>query len=92
MEYLLESKTKAVIMEFYLNGFTLRGKGYGTVCMNEIAHQLGKKGVTMITAPMGYELAPLGYTGMTSTMSFLPGFIKSRVYGQRGRGSGDEDH
>ena len=56
MEYLLESKTKAVIMEFYLNGFTLRGKGYGTVCMNEIADQLGKKGVTMITAPMAVRV------------------------------------
>ena len=31
--------------------------------MNEIADQLGKKGVTLINAPTGYELATLGYTG-----------------------------
>ena len=75
-----------MIMEFYLNGFTLRGKGYGTVCMNEIADQLGKKGVTMITAPMGYELAPLDIRDRTSTMSFLPGFIKKP--GLRSAGTG----
>ena len=40
MEYILESKTKAEIMEFYLTDFALRGKGYGTVCMDEIADQL----------------------------------------------------
>ena len=62
MEYILESKTKAEIMEFYLTDFALRGKGYGTVCMNEIADQLNKEGVRLITAPTAYELAPLGYT------------------------------
>ena len=63
MQYFLASKTKAEIIEFYLTDFALRGKGYGTECMNEIIDQLGKKGVTLITAPNGYELAPLGYTG-----------------------------
>lgn len=86
MEYLLESKTKAVIMEFYLNGFTLRGKGYGTVCMNEIADQLGKKGVTMIIAPMGYELAPLGYTGPDQYHELLAGFYKKAGFTVSGDG------
>ena len=62
LEYILESKTKANIIEYYLTDFALRGKGYGTACMNEIADQFSKKGVTLITAPVGYELAPLGYT------------------------------
>ena len=34
MEYILESKTKAQIMEFYLTDFALRGKGYGN-CVHE---------------------------------------------------------
>lgn len=63
MEYVMESKTKVQILEFYLTDFGLRGKGYGTACMNEIVEELGKKGITFITAPKGYELAPLGYTG-----------------------------
>lgn len=87
MEYLLESKTKASIMEFYLNGFALRGKGYGTVCMNEIADQLGKKGVTLISAPMGYELAPLGYTGPEQYHELLAGFYEKTGFTVSGDGA-----
>ena len=54
--------------------------------MNEIADQLGKKGVTMITAPMGYELAPLGYTGPDQYHELLAGFYKKP--GLRSAGTG----
>ena len=86
MEYILESKTKAQIMEFYLTDFTLRGKGYGTVCMNEIADQLGKKGVTLITAPTGYELAPLGYTGPDQYLKLITEFYEKTGFSISGDG------
>ena len=86
MEYILESKTKAQIMEFYLTDFSLRGKGYGTVCMNEIADQLGKKGVTLITAPTGYELAPLGYTGPDQYRELMAGFYEKVGFSISGDG------
>lgn len=63
MRYYLESRSKAEIVEFYLTDFTIRGKGYGSACMGEIVSEMQKKGVTLITAPTGYQLAPLGYTG-----------------------------
>ena len=86
MEYLLESRTKAVIKEFYLNDFALRGKGYGTVCMNEIVDQLGKKGVTLITSPTGYDLAPLGYTGPDQYHELMRGFYKKTGFSISGDG------
>lgn len=87
MRYILESKTKAAIMEFYLTDFALRGKGYGTVCVNEIIDQFRKKGVTLVTAPNGYELAPLGYTGPDQYRELISGF-----YGKTGFAiSGDGD-
>lgn len=86
MEYLLESKAKAVIMEFYLNDFASRGKGYGTVCMNEITDQLAKKGVTLITAPTGYDLAPLGYTGPDQYHELMAGFYKKTGFSVSGDG------
>ena len=76
MQYFLASKTKAEIIEFYLTDFALRGKGYGTECMNEIIDQLGKKGVTLITARDGYELAPLGYTGPDQCRELIAGFFQ----------------
>ena len=69
-------KTRAEIVEFYLTDFALRGKGYGTACMREIIDQFGKKGVTMVTAPNGYELAPLGYTGPDQYRKLIAGFYE----------------
>lgn len=87
MQYILESKTKAVIIEFYLTDFALRGKGYGTACVNEIIDQFRKKGVTLVTVPNGYELAPLGYTGPDQYRELISGF-----YGKTGFAiSGDGD-
>ena len=45
MEYVMENRTKVRVIEFYLTDFGLRGKGYGTACMNEIVTELGKKGI-----------------------------------------------
>ena len=86
MEYLLETKTRADIVEFYLTDFGLRGKGYGTVCMNEIIDQLQKKGVTLITAPLGYKLAPLGYTGPDQYRELMAGFYEKVGFSLNGDG------
>ena len=86
MHYLLESKTRAEIVEFYLTDFALRGKGYGTACMREIIDQFGKKGVTMVTAPNGYELAPLGYTGPDQYRKLIAGFYEKTGFSISGDG------
>ena len=86
MRYILESKTKAAIMEFYLADFALRGKGYGTVCVNEIIDQFRKKGVTLVTAPNGYELAPLGYTGPDQYRELIAGFYEKTGFSVSGDG------
>ena len=86
MEYLLESKTKVNIMEFYLTDFGLRGKGYGTVCMEEITDQFRKKGITLITAPAGYKLAPLGYTGPDQYKELMAGFYEQAGFSLSGDG------
>ena len=86
MQYFLASKTKAEIIEFYLTVFALRGKGYGTECMNEIIDHLGKKGVTLITAPNGYELAPLGYTGPDQYRELIAGFYEKTGFTISGDG------
>lgn len=86
MEYVLESRTRAEIIEFYLTDFALRGQGYGTVCMNEIIAQLGKKGVTLVTAPNGYKLAPLGYTGPDQYRELLAGFYEKTGFSISGDG------
>ena len=86
LEYILESKTRADIAEFYLTDFALRGKGYGSACINEIADQLGKKGVTLITAPTGYELAPLGYTGPDQYRELMAGFYEKNGFSISGDG------
>ena len=36
LEYFLESKFKANILDFYVPDINLRGKGYGSVCMLEM--------------------------------------------------------
>lgn len=86
MEYVLESKTKVRIIEFYLTDFSLRGKGYGTACMEEIADQFSKKGVTIILAPTGYELAPLGYTGPDQYRELMAGFYQKNEFDMSGDG------
>ena len=58
--YVLETKFKANIVEFYIPDMTMRGKGYGSVCMCEILDQLRQKQVTVIRSPFGYALAPIG--------------------------------
>ena len=82
----LRVKQKAEIIEYYLTDFALRGKGYGTVCMNEITDQLAKKGVTLITAPTGYELAPLGYTGPDQYHELMAGFYEKVGFSISGDG------
>ena len=47
-----------------------------TVCMNEITDQFRKKGITLITAPTGYDLAPLGYTGPDQYKELMAGFYE----------------
>lgn len=86
MEYILESKTKAQVVEFYLTDFSLRGKGYGTACMEEIADQFSKKGITIILAPAGYELAPLGYTGPEQYHELMAGFYRKTGFDLSGDG------
>ena len=76
LEYFLESKFKANILDFYVPDIDLRGKGYGSVCMLEILDQLKKKQVTLIKAPIGYELAPVGYTGPEEYMELMTGFYE----------------
>lgn len=86
MEYILDSRTRADIIEFYLTDFGLRGKGYGTACMNEIMAEFKKKGVTMVTAPPGYELAPLGYTGPDQYRELMAGFYEKTGFDISGDG------
>ena len=86
MQYYLESRTRAEIIEFYLTDFSLRGKGYGTACMNVIIDQFGKKGVTKVTAPNGYELAPLGYTGPDQYRELIAGFYEKTGFSVSGDG------
>ncbi len=86
MEYALETKTKINIVEFYLTDFGLRGKGYGTVCMYEITDQFQKKGITLITAPAGYKLAPLGYTGPDQYKELMAGFYEKIGFSLSGNG------
>ncbi|HIZ81763.1 MAG TPA: GNAT family N-acetyltransferase [Candidatus Mediterraneibacter pullistercoris] len=86
MEYILETKTKAEVIEFYLTSFSLRGKGYGSVCINEIVDQFSKKGITLITAPTGYDMAPLGYTGPDQYHELMAGFYRKVGFDISGNG------
>ena len=76
LEYFLESKFKANILDFYVPDINLRGKGYGSVCMLEILDQLKKKQVTLIKAPNAYEMAPVGYTGPEQYLTLMTGFYE----------------
>ena len=60
--YVLETKFKANIVEFYIPDMTMRGKGYG------------QKLVTVIRSPFGYALAPIGYTGPDQYRQLMRGF------------------
>ena len=73
-QYVLETKFKANIVEFYIPDMTMRGKGYGSVCMCEILEQLRQKQVTVIRSLFGYALAPIGYTGPDQYRQLMRGF------------------
>lgn len=88
LQYFLESKFKARFTDFYVPDITMRGKGYGSVCILEILDQLRKKQVTMIKAPMGYALAPVGYTGPEQYNALMRGFFEKT--GFEISGDGDE--
>ena len=66
---------------------SLRGKGYGTVCMLEILDQLKRKQVTMIKAPIGYELAPVGYKGPEEYMILMTEFFEKTGFSISGDGN-----
>ena len=86
--YVLETKFKANIVEFYIPDMTMRGKGYGSVCMCEILDQLRQKQVTVIRSPFGYALAPIGYTGPDQYRQLMRGFLGAT--GLEISGDGDE--
>ena len=86
LQYDLKSKTKAEILEFYVTDFSLRGKGYGSVCLDEITDQLAKKNVTFIKAPVGYRLAPLGYEGPEQYRRLMAGFYEKTGFSISGDG------
>ena len=62
------------------------GKGYGSVCLNEITDQLAKKNVTFIKAPVGYRLAPLGYEGPEQYQRLMAGFYEKTGFSISGDG------
>lgn len=86
LQYVLESKTKAEILEFYVTDFSLRGKGYGSVCLNEITDQMAKRNITFIKAPVGYRLAPLGYEGPDQYQRLMAGFYDKTGFSISGNG------
>ena len=86
LEYFLESKFKADIQDFYVTDINLRGKGYGRVCMLEILVQLKKKQVTLIRAPIGYDMAPIGYTGPEQYYSLMAEFYEKTGFSISGDG------
>ena len=61
---------------YNLSSKSLRGIVYGSVCINEIVDQFSKKGITLITAPTGYDMAPLGYTGPDQYHELMAGFYR----------------
>lgn len=87
LHYLLESKFKAEILDFYLIDQNLRGKGYGTVCMGEILDQLKKKGVTLIKSPLGYAKPPQGYGTREEYTELLTGFFEKTGFSMAGDGN-----
>ena len=80
LEYYLESKFKADILDFYVTDISQRGKGYGSV------DQLKKKQVTLIKSPIGYEMAPVGYTGPEQYYSLMAEFFEKTGFSISGDG------
>ena len=66
--------SRRISLSFYIPDMTMRGKGYGSVCMCEILDQLRQKQVTVIRSPFGYALAPIGYTGPDQYRQLMRGF------------------
>ena len=87
LQYFLETKFKAELIDFYVTDILLRGKGYGSVCLKEILDQLRKKGVTLIRSPLGYKLAPVGYEGPEQYEVLMAGFFEKTGFSI----TGDED-
>lgn len=87
MEYFLESKFKADILDFYVTDFSLRGKGYGTVCMNEILDQFRKKRITLIKAPNGYDAVPPGYLSLEHYREMMSTFFQNTGFSINGEGT-----
>mgnify|MGYP005802218143 CR=1 FL=1 len=87
LEYFLESKFKANILDFYVTDMNLRGKGYGRVCMLEILDQMKKKQVTLIKSPIGYKLAPIGYTGPDQYLALMTEFYEKTGFMISGDGN-----
>ncbi|MBU3840917.1 MAG: GNAT family N-acetyltransferase [Candidatus Ruminococcus intestinipullorum] len=86
LEYAFESKFRVNLLNFYVPDFTLRGRGYGTVCMLEILSQFRKKQVTMVKSPLGYQMAPLGYTGPEQYHRLIEGFFLKTGFSISGNG------
>lgn len=86
LQYFLESKFKADILDFYVPVLTLRGQGYGKVCMLEILDQLKKRQVTLIKAPLGYDMAPVGYTGPDQYLKLITEFYEKTGFSISGDG------
>lgn len=86
LEYYLENKFKADILDFYVTAIGQRGKGYGSVCMMEILDQLRRKQVTLIKSPLGYAMAPVGYTGPEQYYSLMAGFFEKTGFSISGDG------
>ena len=47
---------------------------------------IGKKGITLIYAPTGYDLAPLGYTGPAQYKELMAGFYEKTGFTTSGDG------
>ena len=52
----------------------------------EILDQLKKKQVTLIKAPIGYEMAPVGYTGPEQYLTLMTGFYEKTGFTISGDG------
>lgn len=87
LQYFLENRFKAEIRDFCVPDISMRGKGYGSVCMNEILEELRKKRVTLIKAPLGYLFAPVGYTGPEQYLHLMAGFFEKTGFSISGDGN-----
>lgn len=86
LQYFLENRFKAEIKDFCIPNIGMRGKGYGSVCMIEILSELKRKGVSLIKTPLGYELAPIGYTGPDQYLRLMAEFFEKTGFSINGDG------